>query len=99
MPRHIDTLEARQRAHADVVKLRKQKCIDEMPAIDAELRVIDRFLRNLEPRRTGPQESTAASPVELRFCLARTSDEIWQIKAEQVVTFDHIRIAFLDETR
>src|SRR5437667_4754475 len=70
-----------------------------MPAIDRELRVIDGFLRDLESRGTRPQKSAATSPIELRFCFARTSDEIRQIEAEQVVTFDHIRIPFLDETR
>ena len=49
--RHIDPLEAGQTAHADVVKLREQKRIDEVPAIDGELRVIDGLFRDLKTRR------------------------------------------------
>ena len=49
MLRDIDPLEAGQAAHADVVELREQKGVDEMPAIDGELRIIDRLLRDLEP--------------------------------------------------
>src|SRR5215471_10185481 len=49
--RHIDAIETGKRAHADVVKLREQKCIDEVPAIDVELRLIDGFLRDLKSRR------------------------------------------------
>ena len=49
--RHIDTIKTGKRAHPDIVKLREQKRIDEMPAIDIELRVIDCLLRDLKPRR------------------------------------------------
>src|SRR5437773_8386302 len=34
--RHVDSLEAREAPHADIVKLREQKSVDEMPAIDCE---------------------------------------------------------------
>ena len=88
-----------KRAHPDVVKLREQKSVDEMPAIDRELRVIDRLLRDLEPRRARTQEAAAAAPVEFRFRLARPRDEKRQIELEQVVTLDHVRIAFFDQTR
>ena len=83
MLRHIDPLEAGQAAHPDVVKLREQKRVDEMPAIDGELRIIDRLLRDLESRRTRAQESAAASPIEFHFRFARARDEIRQIEAKQ----------------
>ena len=66
MPRNIDTFETGEGPHADIVKLRQEERIDEMAAIDRELRVIDCFLRNLESRRTGAQKSAAAPPV--KFC-------------------------------
>ena len=99
MLRDIDPLEAGQAAHPDIVKLREQKGVDEMPAIDRELRIIDRLLRDLEPRRTRTEEAAASSPIEFHFRLARARDQIRQIEAKEVVTFDHIRIAFLDQIR
>ncbi len=69
MLRDIDPLEASERAHPDIVKLREQKSIDEMAAIDRELRVIDRFLGDLEPRRTRAEKTAAASPIQFRFRL------------------------------
>ncbi len=49
MARDIQPLKANKRTHSDIVKLREQKRIDEMAAIDRELRIIDRLLRDLEP--------------------------------------------------
>jgi hypothetical protein len=45
----IRAFEPCERTHADVVELRQQKCIDEMTAIDCELRIIDRLFCNLQP--------------------------------------------------
>src|SRR5438132_2032012 len=42
--RDVSPLEPRQRAHSDIVKLREQKRVHEMAAIDCELRIIDCFL-------------------------------------------------------
>ena len=97
--RDVDALEAGKCAHADIVKLREQKCVDEVPAFDAELRVIDRLLRDLQSRRPRTQETAAASPIEFRFRFARARDEIRQIEAKEIVAFDHIRIALFDNTR
>ena len=69
MLRHIDPLEAGQRAHPDVVKLREQKGVDEMPAIDGELRIIDRLLRDLEARRPRTQETAAPPQSSFVFAL------------------------------
>ena len=96
--RDIDPLEAGQRAHPDIVKLREQKCVDEMPAIDGELRIIDRLLRDLEPRRARAEKTAAPAPIEFHLRLARAGDQIRQIEAKEVMTFDHIRIAFLDQS-
>ena len=49
MPSDIRSFESCERTHADVVELRQQKCVDEMAAIDRELRVIDSLLRDLQP--------------------------------------------------
>ena len=76
MLRDIDALEAGEAAHADIVKLREQKCVDEMPAIDRELRIIDRLFRDLESRRTRAQEAAAAPPIEFQFRLLARGDEI-----------------------
>ena len=48
MLRDIDALEAAKGAHPDVVELREQERIDEVPAIDGELWVVDGLLRDLE---------------------------------------------------
>ena len=93
----VDPLEARQAAHADVVKLREQKRVDEMPAIDGEFRVVDRLLRDLEPGRARAEEAAAPSPIQLHFRLARAGDQIRQVEAKQIMAFDHIGIAFLDD--
>src|SRR5204863_2018760 len=66
----IDPIEAGETAHADVVKMREQKCVDEVPAIDGELRVIDCLLRDLESRRAGTEKSVATSPVEFDLRLS-----------------------------
>ena len=70
-----------------------------MPAIDRELRIIDRLFRDLEPGRPRTQEAAASSPIQLRFRLAGTCDEKRQIESKKIVAFDHIRVAFLDQTR
>ena len=97
--RDIDSLEAGERAHPNVVELREQKGVDEMPAIDRELRVVDRFLRDLEPRRARTEEAAASAPIEFRFRFARPGDEKRQIETEKIVALDHVGIAFLDQTR
>ena len=92
-------LETGQRTHSDVVKLREQKSVDEMPAIDRELRIIDRLFRDLKPRRPRAQEAAASSPIQLCLRLAGARDEKRQIEPEKIVAFDHVRVAFLDQTR
>ena len=52
MPRHIDAVKSGQGPHPDIIKLREQKGVDKMPAIDGELWIIDGLLRDLEPGRT-----------------------------------------------
>ena len=99
MPRHIGALKTGQRAHPDIVKLREQKRVDEMPAIDRELRIIDRLLRDLQPRRTRTQKPATASPIEFRLRFPGTRDQIRQIETKKIVTFDHVRIAFLNQAR
>ena len=99
MPRDISPFETRKRTHRDIVKLREQKRIDEVSAIDCELRIIDCLLCDLESRRTRAGKTAAAPPVELGFQLLCATDEIGYIEAEQVVAFDHIWTAVLDEGR
>ncbi len=48
MPRHIGAFETGQGSQTDIVKLREQKSVDEMPAIDGELRIIDCLFRDLQ---------------------------------------------------
>ena len=78
----IGAFESRKRTHPDVVKLRQQKCIDEMASIDAELRVIDGLLRDLQSRRTRSEKATAPSPVEFGFQFLRTRDELREMNAK-----------------
>ena len=99
MLRDIASLEAGKRTHPNVVKLREQKGVDKMPALDRELRVVDRLLRDLEPRRARTEETAASSPIEFGLRLARPGDEKRQVELEKVVTLDHVRIAFPDQTR
>src|SRR5206468_2173988 len=108
MPRDICPFETGQGTHPDIIELREQERINEMPAIDCEFRIIDGLLRDLQSRRTRPQKSAGfcravalakagASPVELGFQFLCATDEIRQIEPEQVMTFDHIRVALFDE--
>src|ERR1700730_9641540 len=99
MPRDIGSLKAGERAHADIVDLREQERVDEVPALHGELRIIDRLLRDLEPRRPRTQKTAAPPPIELRFHLLRACDQIRQIEPEQVVAFDYVRVALFDNTR
>jgi hypothetical protein len=46
----VGPLETGKRTHADVIKLRQQKSIDEVATTDRELWIIDCFFRNLESR-------------------------------------------------
>src|SRR6266436_5285304 len=97
MPCDIRPFETGKRTHSDIVELREQKRINEMPAIDRELRIIDGLLRDLESRRPRAEKTAAASPVELGFQFLRATDQKRQIGPEQVMTFDYIRIALFDE--
>src|SRR6266498_3991690 len=97
MPCDIRPFETGKRTHPNIVKLREQKRIDEMPAIDCEFRIIDRLLCDLESRRPRAEKTATASPVELGYQFLCATGQIRQIGPEQVVTFDHIRIALFDE--
>ena len=99
MLRDIAPLEAGKRTHPDVVELREQEGVDKMPAIDAELRIIDRLLRDLEPRRARAEKTATPSPIQFRFRLARPGDEKRQIELEEVVALDHVGIALFDQAR
>ena len=99
MLRDIEALEATEGAHPDVVKLREQEGVDEVAPIDGELRIIDRLLRDLQPRRTRTQEAAAAAPIEFGFRFARPRHQIREIETEEIVTFDHVRIALFDQAR
>ena len=78
----IGPFEPGERAHADVVKLRQQKCVDEMAAIDRELRIIDGLLRDLQPRRARAEKAAAASPIEFGLQLLRAGDKQRQMHAK-----------------
>src|SRR5882762_6563274 len=97
MTRDIHPFETCKRTHPNIVELREQKRIDEMPAIDCELWIIDGLLRDLESRWARAEKTAAASPVELGFQFLSATHEIRQIEPEQVVTFDHIRVALFDQ--
>ena len=73
--------------------------VHEMPALDGEFRIIDRLLRDLEPRRPRTQKTAAPPPIELCLHLLRACDQIRQIEPEQVVAFDYVRVALFDESR
>src|SRR5262245_13003523 len=97
MPRDISAFEAGKGTHPDVVKLGQQECVDKVAPLDREFRIIDGFLRDLEPRRPRTQETTTPPPIQFRLRLARPCDKKRQVKLEEVVTFDHVRVALLDQ--
>src|SRR5690349_7974493 len=99
MLRDIHPLEARERAHANIVKLREQKSVDEMATIDLELWIIDSFLGDLQSRRARAKKSAAPAPVQFHLRLARPGHQVRQIKAEKIVSFDYIGIALLNNCR
>ena len=72
---HIAPLETGKRAHPDIVELREEEGVDEVPAFDRELWVIDCFLRDLEARRPRTQKAAAPAPVEFGLRLARAGNE------------------------
>src|SRR5688572_9021686 len=93
----IDPVKTRQTAHSDVVKLREEKGVNEVPAIDGKLRVIDCLLRDLKTGGARAQKPSAASPIQLHLRLAGAGHQIRQIEAKKVVAFDHIGVAFLND--
>src|SRR5215470_13721144 len=97
MSGNIRSFETCKGPHADVVKLRQQKGIDEMAAIDSELRIIDSLFGDLQPRRPRAKKTATASPVEFGFQLFRARDKIGEMNTKQIMTFNYIRIAFFDE--
>src|SRR4051794_37806821 len=99
MLRDIDPFEAGQAPHPDVVEVREQKGVDEVPAINGELRVIDGFLRDLETRRAGAEEAAAPAPIQFHFGFPSPGDEKRQIEAKEIVAFDHVRTALFDKSR
>ena len=48
MPGDIGPFETSEGTHADIVKLREQKSVNEVAAANRELGIIDCFLRDLE---------------------------------------------------
>src|SRR5262249_1754242 len=93
----IRAFEPCERTHADIVKLRQQERIDEMAAIDRELRIIDGFLCDLQPLRTRAKKAATAAPIEFGLQLLRAADKIGEMNTEQIMAFDYVRIAFFDE--
>src|SRR6516165_12283336 len=93
----IRTLEPCERTHADVVKLRQQKSVDEMAAIDCELGIIDGFLCDLQSRGARAEKTATATPIEFGFQLLRAADKQREVDTEEIVALDHIGIAFFDE--
>src|SRR6478672_2165048 len=96
MLRDIHPLEARERAHANIVELREQKGVDEVAAIDLELWIIDGFLGDLQTRWTGAKKSAAPAPIQFRFRFARSRHQIRQIKPKKIVSLDNIGVALLN---
>ena len=99
MLRDIHPLEARERAHANIVELREQKRVNEMAAIDLELWIIDGFLGDLQTRWTRARKSATPAPIQFHFHFARSRHQIGQIKPEKIVPFDHIGIALPNNCR
>src|SRR5690242_16665838 len=97
MPGNIATLETGQRSQPDVVKLREQKGVDEMAAVDREFWIINRLLGDLKARGSRSQESAASPPIELGFQFLRARHEIGEMNAKEIMTFDDVRIAFFDQ--
>src|ERR1700724_1975714 len=63
----IRALEPGQCSQPDIIKLREKERVHEMAAVDRELGVVDRLLRNLQPRRPRSQKSTAPAPIQFGF--------------------------------
>src|SRR5205814_7526902 len=99
MLRDIHPLEARERAHANIVELREQKRVDEMAAIDLELWIIDGFLGDLQTGWARAKKSAAPAPIQFYFRFACPRHQAGQIKPKKIVSFDYIGIAFLDNCR
>src|SRR3954454_16777450 len=95
----IGSFETGEAAHSDVVKLREQKCINKMPAIDGKLWIVNRLLGDLESRRARPQEAATPPPIHFHFRFASARDQVGQIGPKQIMTFDDIGIAFFDDRR
>src|SRR3954468_5283573 len=99
MPGDIHAFKAGQCSHPDVVELREEEGVDKMAAVDGKLRVVERFLSDLESRWSRPQKAAISSPVQLRLQLLGPTNQVGQIHPEQIVAFDHIRIAFFNQAR
>ncbi len=95
----VAPFKASERAHPNVIELREQEGVDKMAALDGELWVINRFLRDLEPGRPGAQKSPAPSPIEFGLRLASAGNEKGEIELEKVVTLNDIRVTRFDESR
>src|SRR6266511_6455657 len=93
----IRPFEPCERTHPDIVKLGQQKRVDEMAAIDRELRVIDSLLCDLQSRGARAKKAATASPIQFGFKLLRAADKIGQMTTESIVAFDYVRIASFDE--
>src|SRR5262245_32243018 len=82
MPRDVGTLESAQRSQPDIIKLREQKRVHEMSAVDGELRIINCLLGDLQPGWPRAQKSAAAPPIQFRFQFFRPRDEKREVNAE-----------------
>ena len=97
VPGYILEPVALQVAGGHVVVLGQDPRIHDMSAEDFVLFVGDGPLRNLHPRGVSPEQAAVAAEVKFHPVPVRPGLDVLQVKAKEVMPFDHVRIPLLDE--
>src|SRR4029078_2964154 len=89
-------VEARQLAGGDVLVLRKDPSIDQMTPENRILAVGNGSVVELHARSMAAESRTVAAEIERYFMPPRAGFEVFEIKAQQIMTLDDIGIATPD---
>ena len=90
--------EALQLAARNVVVLREDPRIDDAAARDVVAAVSDRTFGNLHARRPRTKLAAIAPQPERHPMAARPRLQVFEIEAKQIVPFDDVRIAIMDDS-
>src|SRR5689334_4835973 len=89
-------IEARQLAGGDVIVLREDPSIDQMPPENRILAVGNGSFGELHARSMAAESRAVAAKIERHFMAPGSGFEVFEIKAQQMMALNDVRIALPD---